>query len=162
MNKKLKGKGKAIIAPFWADIDTRAGGEVYYQMRSDDETLKKIGCEIQSVYKSFVNFKPLYALVATWDKVRAYDTRFLPLNNTFQLVMTTNGFYSFVIFNYGDLSWPNENSRDGVVTGYNSGDDFNYFMITDLPNRNLSKLTNDSNVGIPSKWIFRVDTKGEF
>lgn len=148
-----------MIAPFWSDIDTRASGEVYYQIRTDDETLKKIGCEIQNAYKSFTHFKPLYALVITYDKIRSYESRFSSANNTFQLVLSTNAFYSFVTFNYGDLNWPTNNSRDGFVAGLNSGDGLTYYMINDEP-KNVSNLLQNSNVGIPSKWIFRVDSTG--
>jgi hypothetical protein len=79
-------------------------------------------------------------------------------NNTFQIALVTDGYYSFVIFNYGRIAWPNLFVKKLIQSGWNSGDNVNYYRFNTSSNDNLVK---NSNVNIPSKWIFRVDYREE-
>jgi hypothetical protein len=136
-------------------METDRAGEVLYGLRTDESSLKKIACDIHKSYPSFINFKPLYALVVTWYNMKPAESKLSKnKNNTFQAVLATNGLYSFVIFNYGKLNWPD--SKETFISGYNLGEGDTYYAMTNVS----SELYTSSNVGIPSKWIFRVDTKG--
>jgi hypothetical protein len=73
-------------------------------------------------------------------------------------VLVTDGYYSFVIFNYGRIAWPNLFVKKVIQSGWNSGDNINYYRFNTSSNDNLVK---NSNVNIPSKWIFRVDYREE-
>ena len=139
-------------------METKKGGDLFYGLRMDEPTLNKIACDIHKGYPSFINFKPLYALVTTWQNMKPQESRLSKQkNNTFQAVLATNGLYSFIIFNYGQMSWPNNNSSgETFVSGYNLGEEDAYYAMTNVS----SELYASSNVGIPSKWIFRVDTIG--
>ena len=60
---------KLLIAPFWADVDTRENGTVWYGERSSN--LHDLEHARQNVRKYFCHedFEPNFVFVATWDKV---------------------------------------------------------------------------------------------
>ena len=156
------GKTKTIIAPFWSELENKKGGDVWYQIKMDDSTLNKVACDIHKGYPSFIHFKPLYVLVITWENMKPLETFRYVRNrtNTFQAVLATNGLYSFLIYNYGQMAWPsgpNVVPKETFVAGFNSGDDEAFYLMGNVS----SDFHASSNVGIPSKWIFRVDTAGK-
>jgi len=65
------------------------------------------------------------------------------------VALVTDGYYSFLIYNYGRMSWPNSYVKKLYLAGWNSGDNLNYFQF----NASINVLNK------PSKWIFRVDYK---
>jgi hypothetical protein len=85
-----------MIAPFWADVDTRAPatgdrGNVWYHLYSD-------------------------RLVVTWDSVGYYDQR-TDLRNNFQLTIFANAgglLNEDVIFAYGDMQWTTGSASGGA------------------------------------------------
>ena len=75
-----RGVGAAFIAPFWADVDTRAGpGRVYFRSTDNQTVLKMIKTITDKLLidkKSCLlanNFNPKWALVATWFDVGYYE-----------------------------------------------------------------------------------------
>ena len=70
----------ALIAPFWADVDTRAGpGRVYFRS-TDNQTvldmIKRITDKVLIQRQSCLmanKFTPKWALVATWSDVGYYE-----------------------------------------------------------------------------------------
>ena len=78
-----QGVGAAFVAPFWADIDTRAGpGRVYFRS-TDNQTvldmIKKITGKILLQRQSCLlanKFSPKWALVATWFDVGYYKLKY--------------------------------------------------------------------------------------
>ena len=109
----------AMIAPFWADVDTRDvnSGLVYYK------------------------FTPTHVIIR-WDSVGYYSMH-SDKRNTFQLIITdgqdtilpagTN-----VGFCYGDMQWTTGDASSGIfgfggvasTTGVNQGDSISYFQVT--------------------------------
>jgi len=75
--------------------------------------------------------------------------------NSFQCVMATNGYDSFLIFLYAhdELQWTYDNAVAGYYT--KTGRFFN------VPNSHRRKvfiqLTHNSNVGVDGIWIFHVN-----
>ena len=78
------GEGYAAIAPFWADVDTRADfihpstteNKVYYSFRDttgDTETLQQVNTILLPVLHG-ATFVPTYLLVVTWLKVSTTPT----------------------------------------------------------------------------------------
>ena len=64
---------KIIIAPFWADVDTRhGGGEIEYGVTSNVAQLEKAQGQIAAAFPE-VHFVPLYLVIATWDGVGYYN-----------------------------------------------------------------------------------------
>lgn len=109
----------SMIAPFWADVDTRGSGSglVYYKII------------------------PSHVIIR-WDSVGYYSNHF-DKRNTFQLIIT-NGLDSIlppntnVGFCYGDMQWTTGDASNGVngfggvasTTGVNKGDSISYFQVT--------------------------------
>jgi hypothetical protein len=107
-----------MVAPFWADVDTRVGNTVKYK-------------------KSLTN------LIVTWPGVGYYDRK-TNLLNTFQVIITNGndpliGLGNNVAFYYGDMQWTTgEVASNGGVGGFgglpatagiNKGDGINYIQI---------------------------------
>ena len=51
-----------------------------------------------------LNFVPTLSLIATWYRIGHYDFS-TERTNTFQVVLITDGSYSFVIFLYSEIQW---------------------------------------------------------
>ena len=87
---------RKIIAPFWADVDTRDGhGNVWYKI--EDNTL-----------------------IVIWDQVGYFDTRG-DKRNTFEVAISDGnnpvmGAGINIVFCYGDMQW-----TSGFATGSNTG-----------------------------------------
>lgn len=66
-----------------------------------------------------------------------------------------------MIFNYGELKWPNENVNKSVQIGFNDGFKW-YYSFDGVFTRDVTDAQNTSNVHIPGKWVFRIDEEGKF
>ena len=89
--------------------------------------------------------------------------------NTFQCVLATNEFESFVFFLYNDggIQWTTGDNSGGVnglggnepfagiSAGYPSDD---YIIIPLSASPNILHIDKTSNVGIPGVWMFKVGT----
>lgn len=110
--------GFPMIAPFWADVDTRnsASGVVYYKVESN-------------------------RLTVTWDHVGYYNSH-ADLLSTFQLIISDGtdpfvGLGQNVCFCYGDMQWTTGDASGGVggfggtaaTVGINAGDGVNFFQL---------------------------------
>jgi len=145
------------VAPFWNDIDTRKGGDIYYREALDVDTLNLIGNDIRRVFTDFLSFAPSWAYIVTWVDVAAHQGN-LNKNNTFQAVLVSNKNNSFTIFNYETIEWSVSNNTDKhAEAGYSAGDNNNYCVLEGSFSSEVVNLTRKSNVEIPGKWIFRID-----
>jgi hypothetical protein len=113
-----------IIAPFWDDIDIRKGGTIYYHQDSNSTITELVQKAVASEYPEAASFQPSLVFVATWDRVEPYisgpDAR--GLMNTFQVVVASDGTWTFVRFSYGDIQW----GGFGTVIGVSAGDRVNF------------------------------------
>ena len=172
--------GPPLIAPFWADVDTRGTGEIYYKETNDSSLLDSTTLEF---LKAFDNFSPTSLFVATWDGVGYFDNntdlvgmryicwniRFIILThniflqtNTFQCVLATDGNNSFVIFVYDDIQWATADSRTSNDTtptqiGFNAGDGMRFTTVSGSQTDAVLNLNSTSNVNVRGLWIYKVD-----
>lgn len=109
-----------MIAAFWADVDTRDGGAVYYHLDPATGTL-----------------------TVTWDHVGYFDQHNDKLN-TFQLQLVSTGNGNFnIIFRYGDIEWTAGDASDGggglggiaARIGYSAGDGVHAFELPQSGNQ---------------------------
>ena len=62
-----------IIAPYWADVDTRGIGQVFYRQTTDPSLLARATSEIRAAFSSAANITITDLLIATWDNVGYYN-----------------------------------------------------------------------------------------
>ena len=69
--------GRFLIAPFWADVDTRGTGEIYFKETTDGDLLNKANDVIQDATHQAAGlsrFEPSWMLIATWYKVGYFSS----------------------------------------------------------------------------------------
>lgn len=71
--------------------------------------------------------------------------------NTFQVVLATDGEVSFVFFIYGDIEWGFSN------IGFRNSDGSRNFMVPGALTSRTVDIELTSNVGVPGLYIYRVD-----
>ena len=69
----LSGNNK-IIAPYWADVDTRGTGSIYYRQTTDPSLLARETSEIRTAFPRPLNDTISNLLIATWDSVGYYNS----------------------------------------------------------------------------------------
>ncbi|XP_051771672.1 sushi, nidogen and EGF-like domain-containing protein 1 [Ctenopharyngodon idella] len=139
-----------LIAPFWTDIDNRDNGVISYRQYTSGSVLTEATQDINQYFPA-LSFSATWVFVATWDKVAYY-----PLSGTetsFQVVLISDGHFSFVLMNYGTIS----PTQRYVQAGYDTISSRYHFSITGSLQSNITSLTYSSNVNVPGRWAFRTD-----
>ncbi|MGH7444273.1 MAG: nidogen-like domain-containing protein, partial [Longimicrobiales bacterium] len=144
----LQTTSRAIIAPFFADVDTRGG-------ISD---LVRYGTDLVDGRQAFgVNWLGVGYYSTHTDKV-----------NSFQLVMIDRsdigaGDFDFE-FNYGDIAWETGDASGGsggfggapARAGYSNGVDTNFEIAGSAVSGGLLDLETRSNIGVDGRYLFQV------
>jgi hypothetical protein len=144
-----------IIAPFFADVDTR-GGAVSATPGGNSTGSNLVYWDLDTVGNIFT---------ATWDDVGYFNSE-TNLLNSFQLALIDQGSGNFDIeFRYEDLNWTTGNSSGGsnglggtvARSGFSSGNgsDFNELNASGNQAAMLG-LTGTSNVGVAGLYRFEV------
>ena len=58
-----------MIAPYWADVDTRGTGSVYYRETQNSSLLQRARNDVRSTFVELSSFTPTSLFVATWFRV---------------------------------------------------------------------------------------------
>jgi len=128
--------GNPIIAPFFADVDTRGTGDVYYDFDA-----------VNGVF------------TATWDAVGYYNQK-TDLLNSFQLRLTDQDNGDFDIeFRYEFINWTvgDVSGTSHARAGYNSGNGTDYYELAESGIASLVlDLENRSNVGVDGLFQWQV------
>jgi len=64
-----------IIAPYWADVDTRIIGQVFYRQTTDPSLLARATNEIRAAFSNLHNVTITDLFIATWDNVGYYNRK---------------------------------------------------------------------------------------
>lgn len=135
--------GMPMIAPFWADVDTRAGSPIYV----DVDPVKDV-------------------VTVTWGNVGYYDQHSSP-TNSFQLQLYDRGNGDFdIVFRYESINWTTGDASGGsnglggtpAHAGFTAGNGLDFF---ELPQSGIqsSLLALDNlpgNTGVTGLWVFEV------
>lgn len=136
--------GQPMIAPYWADVDTRCPtcGDVYIASPTSDTT------------------------TITWNNVGYYPSS-SEKTNTFQLVLRdrsdTGATGNFdAEFHYGNLEWTTGSASGGVdglggipaQAGYDEGDGQNWVQIPGSLTDNILNIQNTSNLPHPLQGVY--------
>ncbi|CAG2210018.1 unnamed protein product [Mytilus edulis] len=148
---------RRLIAPYWADTDTRKGGDVWYRESTNLTLLGEATGEIHQIFPEHFNFHAAWMFIATWDNVSFFD-----------LIRLASRRHSFTIFLYDKIEWTTGTASSGDSTsglggtpaqvGFDAGDGLNYYAIEASRTSNIINVTQMSNIDFPGKFIFRVDS----
>ncbi|KAL9985251.1 hypothetical protein ACROYT_G007629 [Oculina patagonica] len=163
------GDNRRLVAPFWADVNTRNGGEVFYRETTDPNLLQQATDDVTAAFVDQRKFKATWLFIATWYEVAFFGAsgNYTNKRNTFQAVLITNGRHSFVIFNYNKITWTTGTFSGGdyaglggnpAQAGFNAGDGVRYFNIPGSATDQVIDIRTQSNVGKPGRWMFRIDS----
>ncbi|XP_051928957.1 sushi, nidogen and EGF-like domain-containing protein 1 isoform X1 [Hippocampus zosterae] len=159
---------RRVVAPFWADVDNRRAGHVFYRQSHEPDILRRAATDIRMHFSDFPDFNATWVLVSTWHKVTFYGGSSTTPVNTFQAVLITDGEVSFTIFQYSNITWTtgrhassggDENGLGGIAAqaGFNAGDGKRYFNIPGSRTQDVTHVETTTNVGFPGRWVFRID-----
>ncbi|GAA6102591.1 sushi, nidogen and EGF-like domain-containing protein 1 isoform X1 [Tachysurus ichikawai] len=159
---------RRVVAPFWADVDNRQAGIVFYREIKDPTILKRATEDIHYYFPEFPTFTATWVLVATWHNVTFFGGSPVTPVNTFQVVLITDGELSFTIFQYHNVTWTtgmhasSGGDRSGLggiaaQAGFNAGDGRRYFNIPGSRTGDVVEVETTTNVGYPGRWVFRID-----
>ncbi|XP_077205134.1 sushi, nidogen and EGF-like domain-containing protein 1 isoform X3 [Paroedura picta] len=159
---------RRVVAAFWADVDNRRAGKVYYRETREQAILEKATKDIWQYFPEFPEFSAQWVFIATWYQVTFFGGNSHSPVNTFQIVLVTDGMLSFTIFNYESVTWTtgmhassggNSAGLGGIAAqaGFNAGDGKRYFNIPGSRTDDIVDVEMTTNVGIPGRWVFRID-----
>ncbi|XP_061189930.1 sushi domain-containing protein 2-like [Saccostrea echinata] len=161
---------RRLITPYWGDVDTRKGGQVWYRETTNSRILDRASNEIKTNFPEFNRFHAAWVFIATWDKVAFYgcSNGGCSKRNTFQAVLITNGQHAFAIFNYANIQWTTGTASEGnantglggkpAQVGFNAGDGKVYYVVNGSRTADIVNINSKSNVDIPGKFVFRIDS----
>ena len=66
------GDNRSLVAPFWADADTRNGGNVFYRETTDPNLLQQATYDVTATFVDQRKFKATWLFIATWHEVAFY------------------------------------------------------------------------------------------
>jgi hypothetical protein len=154
------GSGNPIIAPFWADVDTR-GGAVNTNTGGNST-----GSNL--VYESLDTTNNV--LTVTWDDVGYYGAHTNKLD-AFQVQLISLGGGNFdIVFRYEAINWTTGDASDGsnglggfvARAGYSAGNGnpSDYFELPESNNQSamLGLPTTTGNTGIAGVFVFQVES----
>ncbi|XP_025048165.1 sushi, nidogen and EGF-like domain-containing protein 1 [Alligator sinensis] len=148
--------GRALVAPFWADVDVRVAGRVLYRQSRAPGILARATADVGAAFPH-LPFTAAWVFVATWDRVAFYGATVAKVN-TFQVMLVSDGQLSFIILNYGDIQWTTGAGSGGdprsglggipAQAGFNSGGSRLYFSLPGSRTPAIAHVGATSNVGL--------------
>jgi hypothetical protein len=152
------GTGNPIIAPYFADVDTRGSGATITQ--GGNSTGSNL------LYWDLDTSSNIYT--ATWDDVGYFGSH-TDLLNAFQLALINRddtGAGNFdIVFRYEDINWTTGDASGGsgglggtvARAGWNSGNGTDYFELTESGDQTfMLALEGRSNINDPGVYMFQV------
>lgn len=151
------------LFPFDGNIDMRRYGQIRHGQINEPGVLESIGADIRERCK-MESYTPKWAYAVTWFEARPHwkynGDEFYGAKsnykNTFQLFMATNGSYSFAIYNYIQMDWPNNHIPIEFMAGYlvNFGSKgWPKPIRDDLEKKLVDNLVKKSNMERPGRWL---------
>ena len=164
------GSLRPVVAPFWADVDTRnaLSGQVWYRTSQDASLLTTLAQNVKSAYGGgYLSFNPTFAQIVTWDRVGYYLSAADKLNS-FQLALVSDGSHTYTLFKYptGGIGDPIKNWDRGqhspnsfASVGFDGGDGVNFYNTPGSRTPSVRNLPNLSNTvpANPGTFVYRLD-----
>lgn len=74
---------RRAVAPFWADVDNRRAGRVFYRESQEPSILRRAAGDVRMYFSEFPNFNATWVLVSTWHQVTFFGGNSLTPVRTF-------------------------------------------------------------------------------
>lgn len=152
-------EGTPLLAGYWTSLGEGNWGEgrdtPYYRQTNDSSLLSRVSQEVNQVFPQ-QNFTATHMFIATWNAMKmqwSLSTR----TCTFQIVLATDGHITYALFHYQLLE-----CDTNVLAGFYSGVSYNFFNMPGARTVESGHLANRSNIDIPGKFLFRVDSTKVF
>ncbi|XP_050523369.1 nidogen isoform X2 [Daktulosphaira vitifoliae] len=151
------------MAAFYANIDLRGSGQVYYRESRDSRVLGQVNELVRRFYPRQSQFRAATAFIATWYQVGYYKKN-ADKTNTFQVVIFTDGFETFVLFEYPEpIQWVQSFSGiaetglpDAKAQAGFSAADGRIHVLRGSGSDQIFNLDRWSNTDQPGLWLYRV------
>jgi len=148
--------GVPIIAPFFADVDTR-GGATSASPGGNSTGSNQVYYDIDPITKTFT---------ATWDDVGHFEVNKVQ-KDAFQVSLISRGDGNFdIAFRYENIDWVSGDASGGVNgvggiaanAGYAIGDGSTYYELPASGSQDSMLLLEQAkgNTGEPGLWVFEV------
>ncbi|XP_072166031.1 sushi domain-containing protein 2-like [Diadema setosum] len=161
------------ILPFWSDVDITSQGNIFYRETTDSAVLTRATTEVQTFFRSNMNFEAADVIIVTWEDVSffEYQNGANP-TDTFQAVLVTDGQESFVFFLYDTIEWTIGTKMGGdeqtglypggagaALIGFNMQLGTRYFILEPYSrdDEQLVNLPTSTNVDVDGQFAFKVD-----
>ncbi len=141
-----------LILLFWRDTNIRISGQIFYREVSSSESQTMTLARFL-LPTNVNNFNPISIFIATWNQVpptSGLDGR----NNTYQVVLMTDGWRSHVCLLYSRIQW-----GPRAQIGFNAGDGNRSFTVPGGLTGATLHMESFSNVGRPGLFVYQVDGK---
>lgn len=157
--KEFPIKDLTCVSPYWIDtnIQDDSLSKIYYReifLKNEPETLLQITKIIRNGFPKLASQRMIWAFVVTWYEIPQYNNN--NNRNTYQSILTTNGYYSFTLFTYNKLEWSEGLSNLSSQIGFNAGDNINYYKFKKSFSSSIMNIVNESNIGIPGQFVFHT------
>ena len=176
-----------FLIGYWHQIayggDSNSGNQIYYHIydhnQSSSNSIKvftKVENYIEKYFPDERQFTPKMVVISTWYYIGSRTIDYITstsislnntsgnnqLNNTFQIVLSTDEDRTFVFFLYNDLQWSDPyNGTFGGHSNARAGFHCSERNVSEaLPHsgtENITKLVNESNREIAGLFVYRVD-----
>lgn len=158
-----------IIAPYWADVDTRGTSWSYWNDPIESGFVTPTpGGNSRGTNLTWYDLDPSTGTITvTWDDV-GYFSQYTDKLNAFQLQLKSTGGGDFdIVFRYEDINWTTGDASGGINgfggnvarAGFSAGDGRNYYEFYFSGNQNfMLNLENTLLAGSsdPGVWQFSV------
>lgn len=164
--------GVKIVAAFWADVDTRMNpGRVYFREISYGSLLNVATGQIRTYFPETSHFNAKWLFIATWYNVTFYGGSTTTPTDTFQCVLVTDGYSSYAIYNYVDITWTTGTASSGdaqhglggipAQVGFDAGDGVNFYAIPQSRTPDVVNVDQLSNLNpvVGGRYIFQINNQ---
>ncbi|XP_013405541.1 uncharacterized protein LOC106170281 [Lingula anatina] len=150
----------SLIAPYWTDESSALYRKTSCGVTSNEFLLERLGLDLTSAL-GVTSYYPHWGFLCTWERVqdgKAGNESSPAVQSAFQAALTSDGNYSFVIFNYVGVGDETANRKlPPVQAGVDAGDGMTFCSLKGSGKRRIHRSLQSSNVGEVGRWIFRVD-----
>lgn len=165
-----------MIMAFWSDADNRldrSNCRLLYRETGNRTLLRKAARNIFAAFPEMKGISLSWMFIVTWVNLPFFKATWqcdgISKQNTFQLVLTTDGVHSFALMYYNKIQWTTGGStRSGgncyglggnpAKAGFDYGDGRTLYTIPNSCTPSILNITRTSNINQPGKWVFRVDS----